>query len=156
MKPLKFILSAISIGILFTLSNCSSPSPTPVPVADQQLEKLVKTWSIKTATLDGVDKTATYPGFELEISGTKGAVLFGYKAISRPSVSPWKATGDWEFGTDPVTMMVRDKNNPSDKLDMTYSVNETQLQINFTYTGKGYTRTEAVAGNWVYTFTPKK
>ena len=118
------------------------------------MDKLVKTWKIKSATLDGVDKTSTYTGFQLTITGTKGAKSFGYSTASRPSVSPWKASGSWIFGTDPVTMMTRDADNPADKLDMTYSVNETQLQINFTYTGKGYTRTEAVAGNWVYTFTP--
>lgn len=154
MKPLKFILSILSIGILITLSNCG-PTPAPaVPIPDQQLDKLVKPWKIKSATLDGVDKTSTYTGFQLTITGTKGATSFGYSTTSRPSVSPWKASGSWIFGTDPVTMMTRDADNAADKLDMTYSVSDTQLQINFTYTGKGYTRTEAVAGNWVYTFIP--
>jgi hypothetical protein len=154
MKALKSMFSIISIGIIITLSNCGPTPPPPVPIQDQQLEKLVKTWKIKTATLDNVDKTSSYTGFQLTITGTKGATSFGYTAVSRPSVSPWKASGSWIFGTDPVTMITRDADNTADKLDMTYSVTATQLQINFTYTGKCYTRTEAVAGNWVYTFQP--
>lgn len=154
MQPLKYLLSAIAFGVLLTFSNCGGDSKPAVPITDQQLEKLVKPWKIKSATLDGVDKTSTYTGFLLTITGTKGATSFGYSTTSRPSVSPWKASGSWIFGTDPVTMMTRDADNAADKLDMTYSVNDTQLQINFTYTGKGYTRTEAVAGNWVYTFQP--
>jgi hypothetical protein len=66
-------------------------------------------------------------------------------------LSPWKASGSWEFGASPETQMIRDKGT-ADELAMTYSVNETTLSITFTFNGAGYSRTGVVKGQWVYTF----
>ncbi|MFM9838964.1 MAG: hypothetical protein ACKVOQ_11910 [Cyclobacteriaceae bacterium] len=152
MKALKSLLLIVSIGVLFTLSNCGSPSPTPEPVADQQLAKLSKTWKITNVKLDGADKTTSYPGFQLIVTGTKGATSFGYTTSGRPLLSAWKSSGTWAFGTDPLTMLVRDPDSTTDKLDMTYTVSESTLTISFNYQGAGYTRTDVVKGAWVFTF----
>ena len=152
MKALKSLLLMASVGVLFTLSNCGSPSPAPEPVADQQLAKLSKVWKVTNVKLGGADKTTAYPGFQLTVTGTKGATSFGYTTSGRPSLSPWKANGTWAFGVEPLTMLVRDPDNTADKLDMTYTVNEATLTISFTYQGAGYTRVDVVKGAWVFTF----
>lgn len=150
------ILSLVALVLgLITFSNCGDDPPPAPPVADVQFDKLAKTWKITSAELDGVDidlTTAGYADFQLALSGTKGSPPFNYTTTARPSLSPWKASGKWEFGTAPETEMIRDKGT-ADELPMTYTVTESTLTINFTFNGTGYTaRTGVVKGNWVYTF----
>lgn len=152
MKALR-ILSLLGLVItLLTYSSCKDDKPTPEPVTDVQLGKLSKTWKITSVTLDGVVKTSEYTAFELAMSGTKGDTEFAYSTSGRPSLSPWKSNGKWEFGTAPETQIIRDKGT-ADELPMTYAVTETTLSISFTFNGAGYTsRTGVVKGQWVFTF----
>jgi hypothetical protein len=151
MKAVK-ILSLIGlIGVLLTYSSCKKDKTEPEPITDVQLAKLAKPWKINTVTLDGVDKIADYTGFTLTLTGTKGNTSFGYSTLGRPSLSPWKASGSWEFGTTPETKMIRDKGT-ADELEMTYAVTETTLSLTFSFNGAGYSRTGVVKGAWVYTF----
>lgn len=147
------ILSLVALVLgLVTFSNCGDDPPPPPPVADVQFDKLAKTWKITSVTLDGVDKTTDYTNFQLILKGTKGSPPFQYETTARPSLSPWKASGAWEFGTAPETEMIRDKGT-ADELPLTYTVTESTLTISFTFNGTGYTaRTGVVKGNWVYTF----
>ncbi len=158
MKALKSFLLIASVGVLFTFSNCGGGGSTPEPVADQQLAKLSKTWKLNTVTLGTADKKASYPSFVLTISGTKGQTSFGYKTTGNPTVkSVWKGNGSWSFGADPKTMLIRDPSITTDKLEMSYVVSETTLQIIFTFpdTLPGYDnqgRAEVVTGIWTFTF----
>jgi hypothetical protein len=122
-----------------------------MPVTDQQLLKLSKVWKITSVTLDGVDQTSLFPGFQISITGSKGSSSFGYAASNRPVLSVWKQSGTWAFGTDPLTMIIRDPAT-SDKINMTYVVTSTTLQIAFDYQGAGYTRTSAINGSWLFAF----
>jgi len=151
MKVLRILSLLGLVGLLLTYSNCKDKKSTQDPITDVQLGKLVKTWKINTATLDGVDKLADYVDFQLVLSGTKGNTSFGYSTSGRPALSPWKSSGSWEFGASPETQMIRDKGT-ADELAMTYAVTETTLSISFTFNGSGYSRTGVVKGQWVYTF----
>jgi hypothetical protein len=154
MKALKFILLVASVGVLFTFSNCGGGGSTPEPVADQQLAKLSGTW-VATSVKYNTGTLTTYSAFKLVLSGNKGAASFGYTTSGNPAAaSPWKGSGTWTFGTDPLTMMVRDTG--SDKLDMNYVVNGNSLKITFNFTGSGYQnqgRTTLVNGDWEFNFT---
>lgn len=152
MKAFRILSLLGLVVILLTYSGCGDDSSPPVPVTDVQLEKLAKTWKVDAVTLDGVDKKADYASFQLLISGTKGNTSFGYTTSGRPSLSPWKSGGTWEFGTAPETQIIRDKGT-ADELPMTYAVTETTLSISFTFNGAGYTaRTGVVKGQWIFTF----
>lgn len=152
MKVLR-LLSLISItAILLTYAGCKGKGSDPEPIADVQFDKLKKTWKINTVSLDGTDKTADYTNFQLTISGTKGTPPFDYATSGRPSLSPWKSSGKWDFGTATETQMIRDKDT-ADQLAITYAVTESTLTISFNFTGSGYNaRTGVVSGDWVYTF----
>lgn len=140
------------IVVLFTYANCGGDPPAPPPVTDVQFDKLNKTWKINTVSLDGVDKTSDYTGFQLTFSGTKGTPPFNYATTARPSLSPWPASGTWDFGAAPETQIIRDKGT-ADELSVTYAVTEATLTVSFTFNGTGYSaRTEVVKGAWVYTF----
>ncbi len=160
MKGFKFLLAVGLIGILFTYSGCSKKSdPTP-SAQDQQLTKLSKTWKCKSVTLDNsppiVPAGYNYTSMTLTVTGTAGNTTFGYTTAGRPTgtkTSPWAASGTFTFGTVTdhtsfATLVTRD-----DGLPITYSVNDTQLQLTFNYTGAGFDgRVNQVAGNWVYVF----
>jgi hypothetical protein len=153
MKVLR-ILSLISItAVLLTYAGCKGKGSDPEPIADVQFDKLKKTWKINTVSFDGTDETANYPGFQLTLSGTKGTPPFDYSTSGRPSLSPWKSTGKWEFGADAETQIIRDKNLPDDILPMTYTVTESTLTIEFDFNRDGYSaRTSQVKGPWIFTF----
>jgi hypothetical protein len=150
MKPFRILSFFALIIILVAYSGCGGSDTPSEPLTDTQLTKLAKTWKVASVSLDGVDKTSDYSAFQLVFSGTKGNTVFGYSTSSRPSLSPWKASGSWEYGTAVETQMIRDKGT-ADELPMTYSVTETTLQITFTFNGSGYTsRTGVVKGQWVF------
>ncbi|MFM8911351.1 MAG: hypothetical protein ACKOE6_00330 [Flammeovirgaceae bacterium] len=157
MKFAKALIVLVALGSLITFSNCGGGGTPPEPLANQQFTKLQKTWKLTAVTLDGTTQfnpTGPYnTNFTLTIAGTKGdSKTFTYAIAGRPALSPWKASGAWEFGTDAATQLVRDPSSTSDKLDMTYSVTESTLQIQFNYQGTGYTRTDQLKGNWVFIF----
>lgn len=152
MKSFRILSLLTLVSVLVTFSNCGDDPPPAPPVTDVQFDKLAKTWKINSVTLDGVDKTSDYTGFQLVFSGTKGSPPFNYTTSSRPSLSPWKASGTWDFGTAPETQIIRDKGT-ADELPVTYAVTESTLTVSFTFNGTGYTaRTGVVKGAWVYTF----
>lgn len=152
MKALRILSLLFATTILLTYMGCKDKKTDPPPITDVQFDKLNRTWKINTASLDGTDKTADFTGFQLTFSGTKGSPPFNYATSGRPSLSPWPASGKWDFGAAPETQMIRDKGT-ADELAMTYAVTETTLTISFTFNGTGYAaRTGVVTGAWIYTF----
>jgi hypothetical protein len=154
MKLIKLLLLSSSLVSLLIFSNCGGDKKPVVPIPDQQLEKLSKTWRLTSVTLDGTPVTTpSYAGFQLTITGTKGAASFGYTTTGRPSLSSWKSSGTWTFGTDPVTMIIRDADNTADRLDINYTVTDTNLELRYNFQGNGYpARTDQVKGNWIFNF----
>lgn len=146
------------VGVLLTYANCGGGGGNEKPLQEVQLEKLSKAWKLTNVTLDGVSRNSEYgvggTAMGLTITGSPTATSYAYTTSNRPSLSPWKASGTWAFGTDVANQIIRDQDNNTDKLDMTYSVSETQLIINFTFNGNGYpnSRGEVVKGAWVFTF----
>lgn len=149
----KIIVFVLALGALLTYSGCG-PDPTPEPpVEEVQFGKLKTTWNVSDVKLDGVSKTTDYTAFKLTIDGTVGQTSFNYSTTGRPSLSPWKSSGVWSFGSDPSTQIVRDPTT-ADEIPVTYSVTDTQLVLTFTFARDGYTaRTSNVKGQWVFTFT---
>lgn len=155
MKALRILSLLLVTSVLLTYTGCKNDDPPAPPVTDVQFDKLIKgkPWKITTATLDGVDKTSDYTGFTLTFSGTKGTPPFNYATSGRPTLSPWKASGTWDFGAAPETQIIRDIGIPADVLPVTYAVTEATLTISFTFNGAGYpARTGVVKGAWVFTF----
>lgn len=153
MKAFKVLSLLGLVVVLLTYSGCGGGSDPEPSVTEVQLGKLSKTWKINTVTLDGVDRTADYSAFQLVLSGSAAATSFDYTTSGRPALSPWKASGKWEFGTTPETQIIRDKGTGADELNLTYAVTESTLSITFRFNGDGYTaRTSVVKGDWIFTF----
>lgn len=144
---------------VFLISCKSEPDPS---VQEVQLKKLVKTWTLTSVQLDGVDKkTSTeYNNFKISISGVYNAATpdaeYTYSVSGRPQLSPWPASGKWKFGTgSPQTQIIRDAGSTDKELTLTYSIQENPLQltISFNYQGAGIAnRTSIVKGEWEMVF----
>ena len=156
MKLLTRTLSLLTIASLtLFFANCGGDDGGGKSKEEKQLDKLKKTWNIVSAELDNVDRTADFTGFTLTITGTydKNAVAGDYPydysvGGSRPTPSPWDASGSWEFGGDPETLLVRD-----DGVGIVYSINSSgELTLQFTCTTCDYpgARTAEVQGNWEF------
>ena len=150
----RFVFLVAILAGFATLESCKKKPGPGQSIEDQQLAKLSKTWKASLVTLDGVDKTADYANFTLTISGTAGATTFGYSRAGITQLSPWPSSGNWSFGANPTSEIIRDKDT-NDELAINYSVDETKLQVTFSYNGTGYpARTSNVKGSWVFEFTP--
>jgi len=152
MKEFRILTTVVSLGVILIFSGCGGKSTPAESTQDKQLGLLSHTWKVSTVTLGSVDQSSTWTGFQLALTGTKGATSFNYSCTGRPALGPWPASGAWAFGTDPITQVIRDKGT-ADELAMTYTVTATTLQVTFNYTGNGYTRVNNVSGNWVFSFT---
>ncbi|MBX2915974.1 MAG: hypothetical protein KF856_11960 [Cyclobacteriaceae bacterium] len=154
MKILRILSLLAVVAVISTYTGCKSKGTDPEPIANVQFAKLAKTWKVSTVSFDGSDRSAEFTGFQLVLGGTKGNPPFSYTTSGRPSISPWKASGTWEFGPAVETNIVRDKGVAADELTMTYTVTESTLTLTFTFARDGYTtRTEQVRGPWIFTFT---
>jgi|JI102314A1RNA_FD_contig_21_14370621_length_888_multi_18_in_0_out_0_2 hypothetical protein len=154
MKILRAISFLAVAAVLSTYMGCKPDDPSAPPIEDVQFDKLKKTWKISTVTFDGVSRTGDYTGFQLVLGGTKGTPPFSYNTSARPALSPWKASGTWEFGSAVETQIIRDKGVIADELAISYTVTESTLTLTFDFDGEGYAaRTKEVQGPWVFTFT---
>lgn len=156
MKSLTRSLSLLTLAsLVLFFANCGGDGGEQVSPEKAQLQKLSKTWTIVSATLDGgtptPDKTSDYAGFTLTISGTYNAnntteFPYQYTTTNRPALSPWEASGNWKFGANPNSQIVRD-----DGLGITYTLpSDGTLKLEYTFSGYGYSSSKVavVEGKW--------
>ena len=157
MKLLTRTLSLLAIvALTLFFANCGGDE-NGKSKEEVQLGKLKTNWSIVSVELDGVDRIDDFTGFTLEFDGTydKNAVPGDYPydftvSGNRPPISPWPASGFWEFGGDPETLIVRD-----DEIGIVYSINSNeQLTLTFFCPEGGCqypgSRTAQVVGTWEF------
>lgn len=152
MKLAVRVLSLVVLAgaALFYVSCDNSDSPGKSD-QDTQIEKLNGSWKItsnENATLDGGSTGEDYTGFTLTINGQAGNNVVSYTATGRPATSAWPDAGTLTFGTNVTQDLTR-----NDAVGITYSVTDTQLIMEFNYSGDPYTRAKNVQGAWRFTFT---
>lgn len=139
-------------GLAAFVLSCDNGGGPKKSEIDQQIEKLNATWAASTVTLDGTAPVLDHSGFSLKIEGSPGNTQVNYTAQNRPAgPSPWNSSGILEFGeTNVKQSLTRD-----DGIAITYSVTETTLVIDFTFSGTPYDagRVANVSGNWHFEFT---
>jgi hypothetical protein len=152
MKIAARILSIIVLGslALFYVS-CKGDETTEKTDKDLQIEKLNGTWKVTDASLDSSDPDIDQTTISIQLSGKDGDSEMNYVVTGRTSgqPSPWPASGTVSFGTNVKTDLKRD-----DGIDMTYSVTDNTLTLQFVFNKTPYTgRVASVSGNWSYTLT---
>lgn len=157
-----FSLLILASAVIF-LSNCKDKDPDPTP-EQVQLQKLVGSWTLTSATLDGDDRNEDVNGvlvFEGTYVSEGGTYKYYFSSgeLPSPGASPWpKKTsadkGSWKFGTDPNTQIVR----LDDDMQISYTMPaENQLTLQFTCSNctfeGGPIRSKAISGVWIFSLT---
>lgn len=151
MKHLSRLLSLlilVSAGVFFT--NCGGGGGEEPDPEQEQLDKLVGTWTVTDAELNDADK-AEFVGAQLTITSNK---LFNFSNDAQIEGSPWPPSENWEFGAD-VTQNIN-RLDPDGNVPLIYSVSGNSLTIKIpNYTGDAYTigKVKSVEGTWDFTFT---
>jgi hypothetical protein len=133
------------INSLLLISSCGGGvdnTPT-LSASDAVKAKLIAatSWKMQTATVDGIDQTATYKGLALSFSAS------GYNSTNGGIV--WPASGTWSFNNTDGTSVKRD-----DGLIITVEVTDTSLKLAYTWTKTTLGgRIDSVKGAQVLTFT---
>ena len=72
---------------------------------------------------------------------------------NRPDLSPWDANGNWAFGSNPKTQIIRDDADGG----ITYTLSSNgNLTLAYNYDGEGFeARTAEVEGNWTLVLEPQ-
>lgn len=158
MKIASRVLSLLILAFITTFyTSCKKDDNDKQTQEEIQLNKLKAGWALATATDDSGDRTGDFGGLVLTIAGTyvEGGIYEYSLTGTRPDPSPWPASGNWQFGTNKATDIIRDPGT-TDEIPMTYSVTDTQLIINFTIpdgsAGWPGGRIKSVKGNWSFTF----
>lgn len=153
------LLTIASLALFFT--NCGGSEGGGTPVEKTQLGKLEGTWVIESATLDGSADPdqieEDYADFTLTLSGTFDEdndlpFPYTYTTSNRPDLSPWEANGNWGFGSNPKTQIVRD-----DGIGIKYTLaSDGSLTLEYNFTGNGFPNAKAaeVDGDWTLVLTP--
>src|SRR5688572_23692778 len=152
MKHLSRLLSLlilVSAGLFFT--NCGGGGGEDPDPAEEQLNKLVGTWTVTSATLNGTAK-AEFTGAQLTI--TSGKQFNFIKDAGTIDASPWPASVGWDFGADVTTNITRHDATGSIAVEYTVSGSSLTMKLN-DYAGTAYdiARVKSVEGDWVFNFT---
>jgi len=160
---LKFLTVIILlVGFISSCKDKKNNDPTPTQV---QLEKLAgsykttstKTWTVQSVTFNSTeDRTAEWAGLGFTLSLSTDGANHSYTTANAFSPGPWPASGTWSFGgtvdNPNVNLLLRDN-----QLEMASSVNvdATTLTLVFIFDDTVHSggRTEAVNGEYIFTFT---
>ncbi len=148
MKKLRILIIFLSLAIM---AIACKDENDPVSEENIQLEKLSSTWVATEVTKDEIGDGG-YDNFRLILSGNPESQVFTYAVIGRPEMSPWLAGGTWRFGSQVASQIVRDPGTV-DEVQITYTLSETTLTLEFDFTGEGYPngRTESLEGTYRFT-----
>ena len=154
------VLSLLVLAMVATFyAGCRKDDNDPETEEKKQLDKLVGDWTLVSATDVNGDRTSSFPGLVLSLTGTYSGEgkIYNYALTgTRPNPSPWPVDGFWKFGNPKTTQLIRDPGGV-DEIPMSYTVNETDLVIEFTVpdgsAGWPGGRVQSVTGEWTFTFT---
>jgi phage tail sheath gpL-like len=153
---MKIAARILSFFVLIALATfymaCGGGEGNEESEMDQQIKKLNGTWANPTVTMDGQAHALNHSGMVLNIQGTAGNSSVSYTVSGRPQgPSAWPSGGTLTFGTNVKQNLIRE-----DQVPVTYTVTDTKLTLDFTFTGTPYTssgRVSSVSGNWHFEFT---
>lgn len=156
MKIVSRVLSFLVITSAALLyMSCDKEKGTKKTEEEIQLEKLSRSWNLVSVSDDNGPRE-DFTNVVLTISGTAGQAEFSYSLTgTRPTPSPWPASGKWKFGANVTKDIIRDPGTQSE-IAMEYEVSESSLTITFTLPdgAEGWEggRTGSVTGNWTFIF----
>ena len=147
------LIATLLFTILIFIGGCGSDEKEAADPRKALFEAMKGEWTLNSVLLDEQEMQG-FDEFSLVLQATETPFLYHYESINLPELSPWKAEGTWEFGSDIDAAMKRDQGT-EDELDIHYELNGDELVIEFTFSGEGYTngRVKSAEGSWVFVFS---
>ena len=142
-------LTTLLFAILIILGACKPDPPAPEPTEEEvKLESLsTSTWIYSSVTLDGVEPPIDFSAFTITLSNN-----FTYSITGNPANTPWPSTsGEWDFKTDDLNTVIRQP----DGVEITTTVTDTSLKLEFDYTPPTGGRVSGITGRWVFNMIPQ-
>ena len=143
-KSLTLIALTLLAGIF--LSSCKDDTPPAKSDEEQRIEDLAGSWVLDAGsdvvTVAGRDVSTDWSAFTLNLDQKN------YTTSGSDSPEVWPASGSWDFGTD-INKLVR-----NDGIELSISVTETSLSIQFDYAAAGG-RLSGIEGTWVFKLVPQ-
>lgn len=151
-----FISFLVVAAVIVGITSCGGDDPG-ASAEEKQLEKLVGTWNLQTASLGSTSWSDEFDNATLTLTGEyeKGGLYdFSFNVPEWPANSPWPEGGNWKFkntsgaGLSTITRI-------DDGVEMNYTLTANQLTITFPYAGDGFPsgRVSSVSGNWTFVFS---
>lgn len=147
-------LNAFLIVAIATMCSCDGgggddPGPAPdLTEAEQALIHLsARTWSVKSVTIDGQDKTSSFTSMTLKFNPSGTGVFNGTFSASNGGVV-WPASGSWNLDSATGSSITR-----GDGVLITITeLTETAFKMTFTWnkTTLGPGRIASVKGQYVF------
>ena len=138
-KSLSFVALTLIAG--FFIGSCKDKTDPPKSDEELRIAELDGTWVLdagsNVVTVAGGDVSTDWAGFSLNLNEKN------YTANGSDDLLVWPASGSWDFGSD-VNKLVR-----NDGIEMSISVTETALSIQFDYSAAGG-RLNGIEGTWVF------
>ncbi len=136
-------LSLVALTLIagFFISSCEDDTEPPKSDEELRIEELNGIWVLdagsNVVTVAGRDVSADWSGFALTLNEKN------YSTSGSDSPEVWPANGTWDFGSD-VNKLVR-----SDGIEISISVTETSLALQFDYSAAGG-RLNGIEGTWIF------
>lgn len=141
MRNIRIILVGLSLVSLFTA--CKSDDPAPLTEEQQTLKNLAKTWSLNSASVDGMDVEEWFEGLKVSFTESKSFTV-------ENAVPPiWIASGSFELVKSGSAYTIK----RSDGVDLTIStLSETAVTITMMYAAPVSARMAGISGSFTFTF----
>ena len=141
------ILYMAALVCLLMVSGCDDDAGEP-SAEEKYLDRLSSTWVLEEVTVDDTDVSFAFPGLELTVNAKKTF------AVKNPVNPIWPASGT--FTLQPVSASQPYLIKRSDGIDVTVaSLSDTNMTLQFPYTGNDGGRVSSVGGIYEFYFTKK-
>lgn len=141
MKKIVVILAYISVASWFTA--CKSDDPAPLTEEQQTLKNLAKTWSLNSASVDGLDVEEWFGGLQVSFTESKSFTV-------KNAVPPiWIAAGTFEIEKLNATFIIK----RNDGVELTIAtLSKTTVVLTMNHAASSGVRTEGISGSFSFTF----
>lgn len=120
---------------------CKEEDPPPLTEEQQTLKNLAKTWTMSSATVDGMDVAEWFEGLKVSFKESKAFTV-------ENAVPPiWITSGSFVLEKAGANYVIR----RSDGIDLLImSLNEASLTISMSYIAEDNARTTGISGSYTF------
>ena len=140
----------LSLVIFISCGGGGDDEPSGPTPAEEQFDKLAKTWIVTSARADGSDVDG-WDQLTITFAGTATAGTYSTNSQQPDGTTQvWPASGSWVFKSDTeLNTIIRDN-----AIEIGLAVSDNQATLTFEIVDNGG-RSDIVEGNWTFVLQPQ-